>query len=182
MNNSEPYDLEREVNRFCYDHKEDLRQVLKEAYARYTCSSIYDDDMRKDILFDSDFPASVGFPLFLLFIATLLCAYFPKYCGKVYILASCFIAFGFLIRIYAKHVISITSWRLFRRHRYPSVVQEYVDTFREADILNAETPAEKANINKLYDHCVQELSSSMYFLSLHEVKNRKLDKIATNHK
>lgn len=182
MSYSDQHELERRVDRFCYDNQEDLRQVVKEAYARYTLSGIYDDEIRNSILSDSDFPAMVGFPLLLLFVTTGLCAYFPKHSVRIYILAALFIAFGFLIRIYVKHVISLTSWRLFRMHRYPSVVQEYVDNFRETEIYYTESPSEKARVNEFYDQCIKKFVSSYYFDCLHEVKNRKLDKEAKKRK
>lgn len=182
MGYSNQHELERRVNRFCYDNQEDLRQVVKGAYSRYTLSGVYDDDMRRNILRDSDFPVMIGFPLFLLFLATSLCAYFPNHSIRIYILAVFFIAFGFLIRIYVKHAISLTSWRLFRMYRYPSVVREYVNNFREPEIYYTESPTDKTRINEFYDECIKKFESSYYFNYLHQVKNYKLDRESKKRK
>lgn len=171
MSNSDWYELSCRVDRFCYDNQDCLRVNVRAAYSNYTGS----DDFKSSLLWDSDFPASVGFPLFLLFGTTGLCAYFPRHSVGAYILAALFIAFGFLVRYYAKHVISLTSWRLFRRHQYPIVVREYVDEFRDIDTIEAETPSEVDSINKFYDACIRELEMD-YFHYLKDTKDPKPDK------
>ncbi len=182
MGNSNQHELERDADRFCYEHKEDLRQILKEAYARYTLSGIYDDEIRSRILSDSDFPAMVGFPLLLLFMATGLCVRTFRNSVADYIFAALFIVFGFVIRIYAKYVISLTSWRLFRLHQYHIVVEKYINELRDEALIQADTLSEMNSLNEFYDLCIKKFVSSHYFDCLHEVKNRKLDKEAKKRK